>query len=161
MNTTALLRLVRIHSNDTISHPLVKQSTCSEGVWYPYSVNRNASAQPHCLLPTPHVVSSENHCVQQNSEWALQTRCTKAAHSQLLPPWPPSLPRQELGSENKASDQTQDPGWWPGGPKGLKSWDRAWVSARNVGFPSKEGLGKMYGARVRVQARYQAPLWMP
>ena len=37
---------------------------------------RNASAQPRLL-------SSINHCVQQNSEWALQMQCqrTQAAHS--------------------------------------------------------------------------------
>ena len=46
-NTAALLKLVRIHFNDTISHPLVKQSTCSQGVWNHY---QHASTQPCCLL---------------------------------------------------------------------------------------------------------------
>lgn len=45
MNTTALRRLVRAQSNDTMCHPPVK-----EGAWYTYSANRNACAWPRGLL---------------------------------------------------------------------------------------------------------------
>ena len=47
--TATLSKLVRIHSNDTIRHPLVKQSACSQGVWNNYS----ACLRPALLPPPP------------------------------------------------------------------------------------------------------------
>lgn len=71
LNTAAPLGLVRTSSIDTISHPLVKQSAGSEGVWYTHSAKIEASAWPGCLpAAPPRALSSVSHCVQQNSALA-------------------------------------------------------------------------------------------
>lgn len=130
---------------------LVTHLSSKEPLWYPYSANRRPlpallpprfSLQCNPLWPAKcRVGPADMLTVNQSPLLGLSTALA------ILP-----AKNRSSGVRTRHSDQTQDPWWWPGEAKVLKSWAAAWASAWQVGFQSKEGrvqkcLGLARGCR--------------
>lgn len=125
-NTAALLKLVRIHSNDTISHPLVKQSTCSQGVWNNY-FKVHASTQPCCLLlPSKGSLQYKPLCPGKFRVGTAGTLTTHQNHLLMVSTVPASLLARKGAQESEQGVliRSRALGAGPKGPR-AQSWECA------------------------------------